>query len=146
MWRTDLVLRATDPGLARLDSPLVWDDRETAPHGKGFGRVEFPAGSMTDLGSTPQPLRRFSIFDPWRTGRKGAVGHDYLYRNGKWPDGRAVTRAEADEFLRRAIIAEGHSAFTARLWWLGVRSGGWKPWGEYREAEYDNAEHGGPLP
>jgi hypothetical protein len=141
MWQSDLVLRATEPGLAKLDAPLVWDDRATVTNGKGFGRVEFPVHAVTDLGSTPQPLRFIRAFDPWRTGRRSAVGHDYLYRNGKWPDGRPVTRAEADRFLREGIKAEGHWSLTAASWWFGVRSCGWLPWNEYREAERDNAEH-----
>lgn len=138
-WKTDLVIRATEPGYGRLELPLVFDDR---PEGR-FGLVEVPAGTITNLGSTPQPLRRFKAFDPWRTARKSATTHDYLYDKGRWPptpehpEGRPVTRAEADEFLRVAIIAEGHSAAVARLWWFGVRAGGWKPWGEYRAADRD---------
>lgn len=128
MFLTDLILVTTRPGAARLVSPLIWECAR-------FGRVVFPAAYETDLGSTPQLLHRFRAFDPWHTGRKAAVGHDYLYAAGKWPDGRPVTRAEADEFLRLAIVAEGHSAAVARSWWLGVRAGGWVPWGRYRRAE-----------
>ena len=128
MFLTDLDLRAIERGMARLLAPLVWES-------PAYGRVVFPAGSVTDLGSTPQFLHRFKAFDPWQTGRRAAVGHDYLYAHGKWPDGRPVTRAEADEFLRVALISEGHSASLARSWWLGVRSGGWLPWREYRRAE-----------
>lgn len=136
MWRSDLVLRATLPGFARLEAPLVWNDDIGGKPGK-FGLVVFPAGSLTDLGSTPQTLRRFAAFDPWKTGRLAAVGHDFLYARGAWPDGRRVTRETADEFLRVAIIAEGYSAFVARSWWLGVRSCGWLPWGRYRAADRD---------
>lgn len=136
MFKTELDLRTTEPGLARLLAPLVWDDRET---GGRFGLVEVPAGTITDLGSTPQLLRRFKAFDSWHTGRKAAVVHDALYNKGKWPDGRPVDRATADEFLRTAMIAEGHSAALARSWWVGVRSGGWLPWRAYRKADADTA-------
>jgi hypothetical protein len=128
MFLTDLDLRATAPGYGRLLAPLVWGDLR-------YGTVVIPAGTDTDLGSTPQMLRRFRAFDPWHTGRKAAVVHDYLYRNGKWPDGRVCSRADADEFLRVAMVAEGYSASVARSWWLGVRSCGWLPWRDYRNAE-----------
>ena len=127
MFLTDLILRTTRPGAAALVAPLVWRDAR-------FGQAIFPSGYETDLGSTPQFTHRFRAFDPWHTGRKAAVGHDYLYAAGQWPDGRPVTRAEADEFLRLAIVAEGHSAALARSWWLGVRLGGWLPWKRYRDA------------
>jgi hypothetical protein len=130
MFLTELDLRTTTPGKARLLAPLLWRDAL-------FGEVEFPAGTVTDLGSVPQTLRRFKAFDPWHTGRKSAVGHDALYRLGKWPDGRPCARADADEFLRVAMVAEGYSAATARSWWLGVRSCGWLPWRRYRKAEAD---------
>lgn len=131
MWRTDLDLRAIDPApWLRLLAPLGWEDAT-------YGRVEFPVGTLTDLGSTPQRLRWFKACDPLHTGRKSAVGHDFLYRRGQWPDGRPVTRQEADDFLRLAMIAEGHSAALARSWWLGVRSCGWWPWRQYRKADAD---------
>ena len=128
MFLTDLDMRATRPGYASLLAPLVWEDAK-------YGRVEIPAGTSTDLGSTPHTLRRFSAFDPWVTARRPAVVHDYLYDRGRWPDGRPVTRSEADEFLRVAMVAEGHSAAVARSWWLGVRMGGVWPWGRYRRAD-----------
>jgi hypothetical protein len=128
MFLTDLVFRATEPGRARLESHLIWNDDR-------FGYVRIPEGVATDLGSTPQLLHRFRTFDPWHTGRRSAVIHDYLYAYGKWPDGRPVTRATADEFLRYGIVAEGYGASVARSWWLGVRVGGWLPWGRYRARE-----------
>lgn len=139
MFKSELDMRATEPGFCRLIAPLLWDDRHTAVHGKAFGIVEVPAGTVTDLGSTPQLLHRFKAFDPWHTARRPATVHDYLYNKGKWPDGRPVTREQADEFLRVAMIAEGHSAFVARSWWFGVRSGGWLPWNAYRKADADTA-------
>ena len=137
MFKTELDVRARPPNLWLVLSPLVWDDRLTTEHGKGFGRVEFPAAFITDLGSTPQLLHFIKYCDPTCVGRRSAVGHDYLYANGKWPDGRTVTRAEADEFLRVGMISEGHAPALARSWWFGVRSGGWLPWNRYRRAEVD---------
>lgn len=129
------------PNLWRLEEPLVWDDRATAKPGvKVFGRVEFPVGTVTDLGSVPHTLRFVPALDPQGPSRRGCVGHDYLYSRGKWPDGRAVTRAEADEFLRVALLAEGVSAAVARSWWLGVRIGGWVPWNAYRKADADTGK------
>lgn len=131
------------PNLWALEAPLVWDDRSYAPrvegYPTGFGYVVFPAGTMTDLGSVPHALRFIEAFDPCGPSRRSCVGHDYLYTRGKWPDGRIVARYAADEFLRRALIADGVSTSVARLWWLGVRLGGWVPWNAYRIAENDTA-------
>lgn len=118
------------PNLWRLEQSLVWEDHE-------FGALIFPAGTVTDLGSTPQTLRRFKAFDPTGPSRRAAIGHDYLYSRGRTPDGRFIARARADDFLYVALLAEGVKPLTAWLWWAGVRLGGWVPWSAYREAEAD---------
>lgn len=130
MFITRLRTEDVPPNLWRLIDVLVWRDSV-------YGEIEIPVGTITDLGSTPQFLRRFKTFDPTGPSRRAAVVHDYLYAKGRWPDGRPVARAEADEFLRVALVADGVSSVTARTWWLGVRAGGWAPWREYRKAEAD---------
>lgn len=134
MFQTRLKVEDVPPNLWRLAALLIWDDSQA---GGAFGRVEFPAGSVTDLGSTPQTLRRFRAFDPTGPSRRGAVGHDYLYQHARWPDGRPCTRAQADTFLRAALVADGVSSAVAWMWWRGVRLGGWLPWKRYRQADAD---------
>lgn len=141
MFTSRLHIVDVPPNLWRLEEPLIWDDRSTTDHGEGYGLVEFPVGMFTDLGSTPQRLRRFKAFDPTRVGRRPAVGHDYLYAHGKWPNGQPVTREEADRFLHVALLSEGVSKFVAWLWWKGVRIGGRWPWNEYRAADDPASPH-----
>jgi len=132
MFVDELHTVTVPPNLWRLTAVLPWRDHV-------FGAVDFPAGTVTDLGSTPQRLRRFESFDPTRTARRSSVGHDCLYQTARWPDGRPCTRAEADYFLYVAMLAEGHSKALAWAWWVGVRSGGWRAWSDYRKAEADAA-------
>lgn len=130
MFVTRLHTVDVPPNLWQLEQPLIWSDDE-------FGVIDIPIGTTTDLGSTPQNLRRFKAFDPTGPSRRAAVGHDYLYAHGQMPDGRPVTREKADRFLYVALLAEGVSPAVARLWWAGVRAGGWLPWNDYRRADAD---------
>lgn len=116
---------ATNPRLrAHLDSqgetiddewvvcdPLVWllvgTDR----------RLVVPAGFITDLASIPRPFRPF--LSPTGKSRRAAIAHDYLYSSNQW------SRADVDQFLRLALITEGMGEVQARIYWLGVRAGGW---------------------
>jgi hypothetical protein len=135
MFLNHVELEDAPPNLWRQTNVLVWDDVE-------FGRVEFPAGSVTDLGSVPRALRVIPMFDPCGPNRRAAIGHDYLYSHGHWPpDSSGVkltcTREQADRFLYVALLSESGSKAVARSWWLGVRAGGWVPWNAYRKAERD---------
>lgn len=137
MFKTPLQVEATPPNLWRLLSPLVWDD--AIDDGLGlrdgeFGRLEFPAGMVTDLASIPRILRRHSSFDPNGASRRAAVGHDSMYATGR-AAGERITRAEADRFLYVALLAEGVSKSVAWMFWAGVRSGGWMPWNNYRRQD-----------
>lgn len=124
------------PNLWRLEQPLLWEDSGE------FGRMEFPAGMVTDLASTPQAMRNLSMFDPCGPSRLAAVGHDYLYAHGRTPAGVAISRARADRFLYVALLAEGVSTAVAWSYWAGVRMGGWVPWNAYRRGDAKD----GPLP
>lgn len=134
MFRSPLDVRAIPPDLWQLLAPLIWDDRETAPHGESFGRFEVPTGTITDLASIPRILRRHRSFDPQGPSRRPAVGHDLAYATGKL-GGRELTRAEADRFLYVALLSEGVSRALAWSFYAGVRVGGWVPWNRYRAAE-----------
>lgn len=107
------------------------------------GRVVVPAGWITDLTSIPWWL-------PWKR-REGehtaaSVAHDKLYADGSiltanttsdgilWLPSR-ITRKEADELYLEAMLSLGVGPELARMIYLGVRLGGWRPWRRYRRRQ-----------
>jgi hypothetical protein len=125
MFRTRLDLLALDePGMWAVDSPLVWFDPT-------FGLITVDAGEMTDLASVPMIFR--NVLDVNGRSRRPAVLHDHVYRIGHTDAGVKLSRAQCDDLLYRALIAEGASAIVARTYWSGVRMGGWVPWNKYRK-------------
>lgn len=106
-----------------------------------FGRIEIPAGFITDFASTPQVLRAFPLFDPTRGSLFGALPHDWLYCI------QDRSRAECDEVLRAALIDGGMGRIAAWIYWASVRAGGWVPWnrrlkkgGGARVDDFEDAE------
>lgn len=146
MFKTPLQVEAIPPNLWRIISPLVWDDTVGGvmdngvyiPNPGEFGRLEFPAGLVTDLASIPRILRHHSAFDPGGPSRRAAVGHDDMYATGM-AAGKSITRDRADRFLYLALLSEGVSRPVAWMFWAGVRLGGWLPWRDYRIAELEAA-------
>lgn len=123
MFRSVLVLRSIPerPGYFRLEEPLVWI------HGDEC--VAVPPGFVTDLASIPRPVQLLPSFA--LTGRSMPCGvlHDYGYACQR------VSRQETDELFRRSLLAVGVNRVAARLFWLGVRAGGWLPWNRYAKAK-----------
>jgi hypothetical protein len=76
-----------------------------------------PAGFITDLASLPRPLR--GVFNRNGRSRKPAVLHDYLYSE------KMFTRKKCDLIFKDCLVNAGISKFAARLYYYGVRSGGW---------------------
>lgn len=102
----------------RLTEELIYVD--------GTLTVSVPAGFYTDFNSVPRGLWNF--FPPWEYPEAGVV-HDYLYQHpGK------LKRQEVDAIHRRICEIEGMGAFMRRMVYLGIRLGGGKPWGRYRDA------------
>lgn len=89
--------------------------------------ITVPIGFVTDFNSVPRGLWNF--FPPWEYPEAGVV-HDYLYRN---PGPRS--RGDCDGIHRRIMEAEGASTWLRVSAYLGLRAGGWLPWGKYRQAE-----------
>lgn len=134
MFQTELVLKETSrPDFWAVASPLIWFD--------GVNLVTVPVGALTDLASVPRILWNIPNLDPDGVSRAPAGLHDWLYRTHQ------LTKSAADEVLRQAIIARGGSAYTARVFWLGVKIGGSGPYGDHpdgviasdfdTQAEYD---------
>jgi len=101
-----------EPGRFRLLEPLTWRHAELP------GEVYIvPAGTETDLASIPVGLR--NVFSRLGRSRKPAVVHDHMYEN-RWE-----SRAICDTMFRLALIDSGMGKWKARMYWLGVRMGGW---------------------
>lgn len=98
----------------------------------GRVRIDVPAFFTTDFNSVPRPL--WFWFPPWEA-PEAALIHDWLYRNPG-----TFTRAEVDGLHRRIMDIKGERKSKRVAVWLGIRSGGWKPWNEYRRAEQQDPE------
>ena len=68
------------------------------------------------------------------------VGHDWLYYMGTCNplmpiiiNSNHAARAWADAWFRDAMIDFGHP-WRARIYWLGLRAGGWWGWRKHRKA------------
>lgn len=81
--------------------------------------IAVPRGFITDLASIPRPVRLLPGFDVNGKSRRPAVLHDYLYCS------QLVSRRAADDLFYNALLSEGVGAPLARLFWSGVRAGGW---------------------
>jgi hypothetical protein len=113
MFVTELcVVARPEPGEWALTQPLIWQTPNL--------RIVVPINFITDLASIPAALR--GVLNVEGLSRRPAVAHDFLYC------AQTVSREDADEFLRTALIAEGESPFTAKLYWMGVRAGGGSHW------------------
>lgn len=104
-------------GLWELLQPLAYDSDL-------LGRIEVPAGFVTDFASVPR-LPVIYLTEGGK-GNKAAVVHDYLYTVGS-ATGK-VTRLQADQVLREALLASGYSAATAGVFYAAVRVGGGSHW------------------
>lgn len=88
--------------------------------------VVIPAGFESDGASVPRFFWR-SVFPPGdQDALRGAVAHDYVYRNHppKW------SRCEADRMFYDTLTADGVGCIRAFLAWLGVRLFGADAWRE----------------
>lgn len=106
------LLVCTEPDNWLLAEPLRWASPELD--------IIIPQGFKTDLASIPRVFQ--NMLDVDGRSRLPAILHDWLYTL------QPCTREFADDMLRKALVAYGESEFTARVYWSGVRVGGWKPW------------------
>lgn len=123
---TEPVLRAINPHACggKQRYVLVEDFHYDSP---AFGPIVVPAGTQTDFASVPRIVWSYlSPEDPVIL--FGSLVHDYLYSvNGRLPL-RTLTRAEADEILREAMLACGARKTQAWLVHRAVRIGGASHW------------------
>ena len=104
-----------------LTSPLRYVSRIA-------GRIEVPAGFVTDFASIPALARGYvAPGDPCI--EYPSVVHDYLYdRRGKLPNGRALTRQECDAVLAEAMARCGARWAQRQIVYAAVRVGGASHW------------------
>jgi hypothetical protein len=79
--------------------------------------VVVPKDFRTDFASVPRVIGAYLLFGG--KGKRAAVVHDFLYSGGI-----EVSREMADAVFKEALLASGHSAFTAWAMHAGVRVGG----------------------
>jgi hypothetical protein len=90
-----------------------------------IGRIEVGIGFLTDFGSVPT-FGKSIIDDDSPDLLFASICHDDLYhRRGLLDDGRQITRAQADEMLREAMLASGAPEHVAWLVYNAVRVGNW---------------------
>jgi len=88
-------------------------------------REETTPGFITNFASVPRLLRaRLNVNGK---SRRPAVWHDDAYCSGR------MARTDADEGFRRLLVAEGMAEPEARIYWLGLRIGGWLTWNRRRD-------------
>ncbi len=117
LTRADLQDRA-EPDLWTVMAPLVWCDPV-------YGRLEVPAGFVTDLASIPRVLRNLPWLDPNGLSRRPAIMHDWLYGSAR---GRRFGKQFADSFLRSGLLVEGATKSTANAFYYAVRWFGGGSW------------------
>lgn len=113
----------------RLVENFTWFESDLG--GADGTMIDVPAGFVTDFASIPRVL--WNVLPP-SFYAKPAILHDYLYFVGKAGD-LVVTRAQADKVFRDALQETGVNARKRWMMWLGVRVGGWRAWGIYRNAD-----------
>lgn len=91
-----------------------------------------PQGFRTDFASVPGIFR--GVLDSDNLVSPAALIHDWLYSS------QLVDRKTADDIFRAALLANGLPAWKARVYWLGVRAGGWTKWGKRPEEASDMLE------
>lgn len=97
----------------------VLHDFDLSPYGID---AVIPGGYESDGMSVPR------FFWRWVGARVGgrtlapSIVHDYLYET------KIMARSEADEWYRRALVANGYPRGKARAVWLGLRAFGWSHW------------------
>lgn len=92
------------------------------------GEISVPAGFVSDLASIPGAAKWYLDDDDPRI-LAAAIVHDYVYKNlGALPGGQVLTRQQADEILREAMLALGARATQAALVHRLVRLFGGSHW------------------
>lgn len=102
---TELHIRAVPAKVCRGKQLYVLE-RDFAYESQAFGPITAPAGMETDFASVPRLVWTYlSPEDPCIL--YGSIIHDYLYQCGGRLPLRTLSRADADEVLREAMLVCG---------------------------------------
>jgi hypothetical protein len=96
-----------------------------------LGRIDIPAGFVTDFASIPRLL--WNILPP-EYHAVASLPHDWLYVQGE-VNGREIERAEGDAVFNELLAFDHAGDWDRRALVAGVRLGGWVPWRKYRQAQ-----------
>jgi hypothetical protein len=102
--------------------------------------VKIPSGFVTDFASFPLGVVFKSPGGKWD---KAALVHDLIYKRGWIERGQhrvTLTRKDCDLIFKEAMDVAGVGWFPRQVIYLGVRLGGWKPWGQYRSSDETDLE------
>jgi hypothetical protein len=90
--------------------------------------ISVPVGFVTDFASVPTFIK--SLIDSSDPDVLFAsVIHDFIYaRKGKLPNGKVLTRLQADSVLREAMEVCGAPKLKSNIVFDAVRSGGLRAW------------------
>ena len=94
-------------------------------------RMRLPYGMPSDGASIPSIAHGWA--NPFGESLIAALFHDPLYQLGVKPNGRRVSRAEADEVFYYLCIADGMRPSKAWAKWFGLYLGGWVAWNRCRK-------------
>jgi hypothetical protein len=103
-----------------------WQTRSALTFVAKGRRFRIPCGFVTDFASVPRLL--WNVLSPFDAGL-ASVAHDWLYKTGR------LSRQESDAIFLQLMLDGDVNTVKARLMYLGVRIGGWLPWGRYRDQE-----------
>lgn len=113
------VLRVGDqPDEWILDAPLVYVT-------SAGDALVVPRDFVTDLASIPRVL--YSVIPVNGRHRSASILHDWLYETQPFP------RAVCDRLFLNAMADSGVRFSQRWAMYLGVRVGGWLPWGQRRK-------------
>jgi len=114
--KCEYVQDAGDSTLIELTDQLIFQH-------SNFPQIIVPQGFRCDFASVPRlPI----VFMLWGDrAHRAAVVHDYLYRSNPSLE---VTRKQADEIFRDAMICTGAPCKVYWPMYLAVRAAGWSSW------------------
>lgn len=105
--------------LGECNGKTIYRLREDLIFVDGLKRIIIPAGFQHDLASVPRvPIAYMAWGDK---AHREACLHDYLYRIDSFP---IVSRKEADNYFKMAMISRGQPFRIYWPMWMGVRLGG----------------------